>query len=100
MARKDVRLDAAQSGKRDGVLQAAHQQCGRAWQPGGNLEPPHAHYAHQWLFGALAKLALDGVDQYDLLVAHMGRAEESRCGIECVCRGSSRGAQREEIKKE
>src|SRR3546814_20976891 len=71
MARKAVRLDAAQRGKRDGVRQAAHQPCGRALQPGGNLEPPHAHYAHQWLFGALAPPALDGAIHYAFLVAHM-----------------------------
>src|SRR3546814_19551610 len=72
MARKAVRLDAAQRGKRDGVLQAAHQPCGRAWQPGGNLEPTHAHYAQQWLIGALAPPALDGALQYAFIVAHQG----------------------------
>src|SRR3546814_4296932 len=72
MGRKAVRLDAAQRGKRDGVRQAAHQPVCRAWQPGGNLEPPHAHYSHQWLFGALAPPALDGAIQYAFLVSHMG----------------------------
>ncbi len=37
LARKIVRLDVAQCGKRDGILQAADQPRGRAWKPGGNL---------------------------------------------------------------
>src|SRR3546814_15906415 len=96
MARKAVRLDAAQRGKRDGVLQAAHQPCGRAWQPGGNLEPLHAHYAHQWLIGALAPHALDGSITYAFLVDHMapefgdnrgGREMGRASGRERGCRG-------------
>ena len=37
LARETVRLDAAQCGKRDGVLQASDQPRGRARQPGRNL---------------------------------------------------------------
>jgi KUP system potassium uptake protein len=39
LARASVRLDAAQFGKRDGILQAADQPCGRAGQPGRDLGP-------------------------------------------------------------
>ena len=37
LAREAVRVDAAQRGKRDGILQAADQSRGRARQPGRNL---------------------------------------------------------------